>query len=186
MTMQRRRIRWSGFIGGPGVTTLYAQSGAVLNTPLRAFFQAITPFLPVPTTIHIDASGDELDPATGALTGTWTDTVVADTTGATSGAYAAPAGLIVEWNTNGLGAHRRVRGKTYLVPSNQITTTGQPQASAITAIQAAANTLVAAAAAPNNLYVWHRPTPGGSNGAAYPIVSAFVPNKVVVLRSRRD
>lgn len=186
MTMQRRRIHWNGFVGGPGLTTLYAQAGAVLNTPLRAFFQAITPYLPTPTTIHIDAAGDEIDETTGALTGTWTDTTVADTTGSTSGVYAAPAGLIVEWNTNGLSAHRRVRGKTFIVPSNQITTAGQPQASALAGIQTAANTLIAAAAAPNSLYVWHRPSPGGSDGLHHVIVSATVPNKVVVLRSRRD
>lgn len=186
MTIQRRRIHWSGFIGGPGLTTLYSQEGAALNTPIRAFFNSIVGYLPAGMTITIDNAGDEIDETNGHLTGSWADTTVTPVTGGTSGAYAAPAGLMVEWSTDQVSAHRRVRGKTYLVPSNQITTAGQPVATAVAGILTAANTLVAAAAAPNALKVWHRPGKGLSDGFAATVTGASVPNKVVILRSRRD
>lgn len=184
--IQRRRIRWTGLIGLPGLSTVYAHSGAILNTPLRAFFASIVGYLPAGINIAIDANGDEINDADGHITGGWSDTAVTPVTGGTSGAYAAPAGLVVEWLTNGVSAHRRVMGKTYLVPSNQIGTNGQPAPVAISGILTAANALIAAIPAPDNLVVWHRPPKGGSSGFSSDVIGARVPNKVVVLRSRRD
>jgi hypothetical protein len=186
-TLQRRRIHWAGFQGGPGVNTFFLQEGAAANTALRAFYNALTAYIPTTVVISFDQSGDEVDEASGALTGTWSDVAASAVTGLGSGAYGGASGAVVEWLTASVATHRRIVGKTFLVPlvNAAYDTSGTLASAFITTCTTAANTLVAALVAPNQLGVWHRPV-GGAGGRLAPVTGTRVPDLAAVLRSRRD
>src|SRR6266545_755528 len=185
-TIQRRRVRWTGFSGAPGISTSYAIEGAALSVAWRNFYLAIAAQLPSTVTVTIDSSGDELSETTGQITGTWNDVPVAPVTGGGGNVYDAPAGFLVEWLTEDIGAHRRVIGKTFLVPGVSTGVGGTFSAGQLAAITNAANAFVAAASPPDSMVGWSRPTGAGNNGVRHIVTGARVPNKVVVLRSRRD
>jgi len=190
----RVRCLWSGFPGGPGVSTHYLAvsypAGSI--AAIRTFYNALAALLPNTLNIQVPGSGDLIDDATGDIIGSWTDTTPAVVAGTSASGYAAPVGALVRWNTNGIVAGRRVRGKTFIVPGvNMFEPGGTPIASAITTMTTAATTLVTATSP--GLLVWARPfTPGPDDdrparaGTSHAVTSAFVPDKSMVLRSRRD
>ena len=186
MSMQRRRIRWNGVGGLPGTTTLYTESGAALSGAIRTFFEAIKTYIPSGVSITYDVTGDLVDEANGHIVGTWTDTAAAATT-CTAASWSGPAGCVVHWLTADVGLHRRIRGRTFLVPMTSSTSTGVPSSTQITAIQTAASALVATATGANALLVWKRPTfDGATPGSKHVVTAALVPTLAAVLRSRRD
>jgi hypothetical protein len=179
-------VVWDGLTGMPGVSVFYslAADSTAAVAALTAFFTSIRASFPSGLTWSIPSNGDTLEELTGALTGEWTGAAGSGVTsngGATS--YAAGAGFRVVWGTGGIGPHKRIKGSTFLVPllGSLYDVNGTIAGGTVSTTQTAANTLVAT----NKLRIWHRPTPGGSNGLVYLITSASVPDKVSTLRSRR-
>jgi len=185
--MQRVRVTWTGFPGAPGVTTFYcSNSWATQLADIRTFFEALKPQIPVNVTITYPSSGDDVDPVTGDIIGSWAQTAPAPTVGTSAVVYAAPVGLVAHWNTNGIVAGRRVRGRTFVVPMvSNSSTDGTPSAAQVLVV---VNAAAALAAHSPGLVVWRRPNPLSSvtAGSEHPVVSSTVPDKYVVLRSRRD
>jgi hypothetical protein len=183
--IERIRCQWSGFTGSPGLTTFYCTDALTLLPAVRTFFNALVTGIPTTAQISFEPFGPRIDDTTGNLTGSWsTGTTPAVVVGTGPGAYAAPAGCLINWLTSSIVNNRFLRGKTFLVPSTFVSTDGTVTPAGVTAMQAAATTLIANAGV---LRVWHRPTVAApSSGSSAPVVGANVPDKIVVLRSRRD
>jgi hypothetical protein len=136
-------------------------------------------------TISFDPFGDIIDDSTGALTGSWTaGSTPATVTGSSGSVYIAPSGLVVNWQTGTIVAGRRLRGKTFLVPGPNGSADGTPTTANLSTLTTAATTLIAST---GGLRVFHRPNPvGSSTGVSALATAAQVPDKFVILRSRRD
>lgn len=184
--LQRHRTTWTGFVGGPGVTTLYWSDGTGPNlTAWNAFLTAIVGRFPTVVTWQSQNSGDRLDEATGAIVGSWSGTAQSAVVGTGAGSYSAPVGSVVNWRTAGIVGGKRVRGRSFLVPmaGAAYDSDGTIAAAALTTLRTALATFVTAAAA--DLRVWHRPV-DGAGGSQHVVTAADIPDKAAVLRSRRD
>lgn len=183
-TIRRCYVDWNGLTALPGLSVFYAKTAVDPTGDLGTFFNAIKGYFPTALTWTVRNGGDELDDATGTLTGAWTGAGTTGITG-TGGAvaYAAGVGAYVNWATGAVVAGRRVTGRTFLTHmiAGGYDSSGTILAGALTAFQNAANALVAS----NKMVVWHRPSPGGSNGSQHPYLSAAVPDVVTSVRSRR-
>lgn len=183
--IERIRVNWTGFTGAPGLTTLYCDDAITLLPAVRTFFNSIISVIPNVVTISFEPFGERFEDTTGALNGTWsTGTTPTPVLGGATATYAAPSGYVVNWLTSLVLNNRFLRGKTFIVPGIVAVGDGTPTSTALTTLQNAANTLVAAT---GGLKIWHRPSaPGASDGASALVTAAQVPDKFVVLRSRRD
>lgn len=182
--ISRVRTAWTGFVGAPGVTTMYFYDTATAVDSVHTFFNNIQTYLPSDVHLQVENVGDVIDDATGNLVDTWTSDSVGEVTGSDGGSYAAPAGAVVDWLTNTIGAHRRLRGRSFIVPLADACyqSDGTLDTTHRAGIQSAASGLVEAQSA--SFCVWHRGVGGaGSSGL---VTSAFVPDLVAILRSRRD
>jgi hypothetical protein len=179
-------VVWDGLPGLPGVSVFYSagtdSSAAV--AALTTFFNAIKGSVPASLSWQIPSGGDTLDETDGTLFGSWTGasgTVISSTGGA--GTYAAGVGFRVKWLTNGIAAHKRVTGSTFIVPllGSLYDSNGTIAAAQVTAGQTAANALVAAGV----MKIWHRGSVANPTGVAHLMQGAVLPDKVATLRSRR-
>src|SRR5665811_735556 len=114
--INRMRATWTGFTGGPGVSTFYGLVSGASLPDLRAFFLAIAPMLPSTVTIQVEDYGDVIEDTTGALVGSWTDSPVLPVVGSDPTQYPAPAGCVVNWLTSTVLDGHRARGRTFIVP----------------------------------------------------------------------
>lgn len=161
---------------------------------IRTFFSSLAALFPNTITISVPGAGDVINDTDGSLAGSWSEgSTPAVVVGTSASGYAAPAGMLVRWNTDAVIRKRRLRGRTFLVPvANVFEPGGTPLAATITTITTAANTLVTALG--GAMRVWSRPLIDYStdppthlaDGTGAPVVSVLVPDKAVVLRSRRD
>jgi len=183
--IQRVRAHWTGFSGAPGLTTFYCSNGNSFLPDVRTFFNSIAGLLPSNVTISFDPFGDIIDEGNGALTGTWTaGSTPAVVTGSSGSVYQAPSGLLVNWQTGAVLNRRRLRGKTFLVPGPNGSADGTPTTANLTTLQTAANTLITST---GSMFVWHRPNSNThTGGLSSTVTAAQVPDKFVILRSRRD
>jgi len=186
VVMAKIPVVWDGLTGLPGVSVFYSTSANAVTAvaALTTFFNAIKAQFPSQLSWTLPSSGDTITDTDGSLNGSWTGatgSVIASTGGA--GAYAAGCGARVQWNTVAVIGRRRVRGSTFLVPlyGTKYDTNGTIDNTALGVFQSAANALVVA----DQLGVWHRPSPGGSDGAFVDVTTAVVADKVSTLRSRR-
>lgn len=185
MTMNRVRCGWSNFPGAPGLSTFYLGSGITNMAPVKSFWDAVKDQMPLGTTVTTPTSGDQLDEATGTLSGAWSGTGGGTSVSVTvSQPYSGTSGLVIEWLTSLIVAGRRVMGKTYLVPLDRggYDASGSIATGSISAVQAAGNALIVALA--GELKVWSRPRPSIA-GAAAQVIACRVPDLAVVMRSRR-
>jgi len=184
MPMRRVPVVWSTGIGGSGVSVFYSPFGVDMTTELGTFFNAIKANFPNAVTWDIPASGDVIDETTGLITGAWTAGTAASVT-ATGGAVSYPAGTgaYIRWQTAGIVAGRRVRGRTFMCPLviGGFDTSGTIAVVAQANLQASATILVGS----GKMVIWHRPPPGGSTGSSHAVIAAVVPDKVTSLRTRR-
>lgn len=178
-------VQWNGFIGAPGYSVFYATPGAGVRADILTFLQAIADWLPVGVELSVPASGDTVDDASGTLVSTWTSGVDTQVIGTSGGIYAAPSGVCVTWDTDGIANGRRVRGRTFFVPigGNALATDGTLTPQAVQDFRDSAAALVTAAG--GDLLVWHRPI-AGAGGSSHGVVGSRVRDTVAVLRSRRD
>jgi hypothetical protein len=180
--------------GAPGVSTHYlnAAPGAADLTAIRTFFNALAAGIPNTANLTVDGVGDIINAQTGNLVGTWSATPPAAVAGSAASGYAAPVGTLVHWNTASVINRHRVKGTTYIVPTvNQFEPGGTPLATWLTTLSNAAGAMRDSLT--GLFVVWARPfvPPVGSeadprDGSAVLVNGHSVPDKAVVLRSRRD
>jgi len=182
--LYRVRSIWSGFPGGPGVSTMFFLDMATAIDAVHTFWAALAPRLPEDVHIQVQNFGDVISDTTGELVDSWTADTVAVVVGSNTDGYAAPAGACVNWHTDTVVNGKRLRGRTFLVPigPNAFQTDGSLGPTPIANIQSYADALVASES--SSFVVWHRGS--GTDGTFGLITAAQVPDKVVVLRSRRD
>lgn len=182
--MRRLRVTWAGLGGLPGLSTFYYGVASPNVSDCVTFFTAIKGLFPAGVTWDIPSSGDEIDDATGTLTGVWAGSgggTVTSSGAATS--YAAGVGARVQWNTLVITGGRRVRGATFLAPllGTGYDSSGTLESTGLTTMRNAATAYAASGVAKG---IWHRPV-SGSGGLYAAINSATVPDRVTSLRSRR-
>lgn len=196
-TLFRTRMDWTGFSGAPGVSTLYSVIDSGLVVPLRALMASMAPHFTTNISTLVESSGDSIESTTGALVGAWSEAPVLPVVGTDTGKYAAPVGFCVNWNTTTILDGSRIGGRTFFVPAAaaNFDTNGTLQDTSRAEVVASVQTFFNAVV--GNLAVWHRPyagrvaSPGVPARAAHPgghgLVTGFsVPDKAIVLRSRRD
>lgn len=195
--IQRLRIGWTGFPGAPGVTTMYFTDAASSQGAVQTLLDSLVGNLPLDVTVQQEASGDIITAETGALTGTWTGTVEPPVQGLNPSVYAAPIGFQFQWLTNTVLDGHRVRGKTFVVPTaTQIfDTNGTLTPAAVIALTDQGNAFLNTTL--GTFLIWHRPRAARAADGSRPAVAARaggvafaiatrVPDKAIVLRSRRD
>lgn len=184
--------------GAPGVSTFYfnALPGPTEANALKTFFSSAIGSIPSSCTIGFDSTADELSDADGTLLGTGSVGTFTPLIGASAAAYAAPAGCLVHWTTGAVAGGHRVRGSTFIVPlCAQFQSNGTIADAFVASLGGAAATLVIAIG--GKFVVWHRPTWGPkpnkttprpllTTGSSHLVTGSSVPDKAVVLRSRRD
>lgn len=182
--VSRVRTSWTGFRGAPGVTTMYFLDTATCVESLHAFWTSMAGDLPGDVVIQVEDSGDIIDSETGDLTGSWVSDAVDPINGAGGNGYAAPVGACIDWLTSTIANHKRLRGRTFVVPldAGGFSADGSPKDTLVTHFEAYGETLISEQS--TSFVVWHRGT--GTNGSVGLVTSAHVPDMAAVLRSRRD
>jgi len=183
-TLERVLVTWSGQQGLPGVSVFYGAPGGSATADLSTFFNAIKAGFTNTLTWSFPSSGDTIDDATGHLNGAWAAVPTLSTvTGTATGNFAAGCGGYIKWDTGAIIGTRRLKGRTFLtnLSSAMYQSDGTIDNGIVSVWQTAANNLVTA----GSICVWHRPSPGGANGASDLVSSAQVPDQVTSLRSRR-
>ena len=194
----RLKINWTGFIGAPGYTNLYFRDFSEgdltqamadgFTTRVDTWLDAWVSTLPSTVSILVDPTIDVVNAETGELEDFMT--VAPDTArvGSGAGTYAGPAGICVNWSTNGIRHGRRIRGRTFMVPitSAAMQSDGTVATASLTALRSATTTFLAVGATGVH-GVWSRPTVAEPSGGQWASTTAFTINdKIAVLRSRRD
>lgn len=183
--MRRLRVSWDGLGGLPGLSTFYYGVASPNVSDVVALLTAVKVYMPNSLIITVPSSGDELDSATGALTGVWAGTgggTIVGTGGVTG--YAAGTGCIFDWSTGVIHNGRRVKGRTFITPLlvGSYSGSGVIMPATQAALQTAVNTFAASGVAKG---IWSKGR-GPGDGIYAAIASGNVPNRVTSLRSRRS
>lgn len=194
MAILRVTAEWTGWSGAPGYNVFHfgnfgegGQAHAQLCVDaVRNFYEGFKTLLPVSIAVRPESTVELIDEATGRVQDIYATTPGAASQGSYTQGFSAPSGMLVHWETAGIRNGRRVRGKTFLVPLGNAVyeNNGTIAPAQITAVQTPAQALIDNAQ--TALYTWSRPKPDGTPGEAFPVLSARVPDKAVILRSRRD
>lgn len=194
--MLRVRTSLNGFVGGPGLMTLYFTSAdendataARVRARVHALFTSgfkTAMWNTASWTVNPDV--DRLDPANGEITSVLTG-AVAHTGNGTGGANAAPiaSAALVRWQTATHLGGRRLRGRTFLSPlsTSAVDATGTLADITRGVLDGHLATYLIPPTEGDKAVVWHRPVEG-TGGAAGDITSATMADKLGVLTSRRD
>jgi len=198
--MLKVKVRWSGFTGSPGWSNFYFDSpdgnsfetaveAAEAAEKVRVFLNAIKAYFPAALNWTIQSDVDQVHASTGEMFGVETIAPIAAVAGSgVAGPHSGASGVVITWRTAGVRNGRRVRGRTFLVPAgnNANGNDGTLDTSALGVFQNAA-TALAANTGNVVLGVWTRNTaPGVEDGEWFPATGATVPDRVAILRSRRD
>lgn len=182
--ISRVRSTWTGFLGAPGVTTMYFVDTSTAVESVHAFWASMSGDIPGDVDIQVESAGDTIESTTGALTGAWVSDPVAVVHCGGSGVYAAPVGACVDWLTGTIAHGRRLRGRSFIVPitASSFQSDGTLLDAFKDNLTTYATTLITEQSA--SFCIWHRGT--GSDGSTGIVTSAHVPDMAAVLRSRRD
>lgn len=190
---------WNGFQGAPGYSRFSfagANAQAAVDgagADLRTFFLALAPYLFTTWTITFPNLIEVHDSITGILTNQMTYTAQPSPvvgSAVTSTAYAGGVGAFIGWKTNTVWQGHRIQGRTFLVPLVGVASAdGTLAGTFITAATNAGTALCGSTS--SDLCIWSRqfatpPASGQVNGFLASAISAVVPDKTGVLRSRRD
>jgi hypothetical protein len=109
-----------------------------------------------------------MEATTGVLTGAWVGTTPATSAGA---AGSSPLPLqtqgMITWATGQIFNGRRLKGRVYVPAPDEadnVTTGAVPSSSYLSQLASAITAMNTAVTGGSLPVVWHRPTPGGSNG----------------------
>lgn len=197
MTMIRVRAVINGVTGLPGLSTFYfSGAGAPPSVAeandatgrVRAFWLACATQLAAGTTVLVQQTTDTIDTSTGELTGR-TAAASAPTVVTSSGSGELPPATAggVRLSTIVVVNRRLLQGRAFVSPlATTASTSGVPSTNLVTQLNVAGAALLSGASA-ISCCVWHRPSPGGSNGSLGNVSAAVADtSKLWVLRSRRD
>lgn len=186
-------IRWTGFTGSPGYTTLWTRFAGIITTNvdnmmtgMNQFTNDIASALPNAVTVSPVAEIQQYDEVTGVLIGLHTPVPAPVPKVGTGGVnFAAPVGAVINWGTGGINRGKRVRGRTFLVPlaAGAFEGDGTLLNGFRVPLQNAATNWRTSSAYTS--VIWSRPRLG-AGGAAFDILTSSVPDKACVLTSRRD
>lgn len=186
-TISRHSITWTGFLGAPGISHFYtnASDDTAFHTALNTWKGTWAANLPDDVTLTLKAEVEQLEDTTGELVGAFTIGSDSTTGGANTGGYSAASGVVVNWLTGGFVAGRRVRGKTFMVPisGGAYETNGTIEGNALSFMRTSTATFQNAVQGIQ--VVWSRPR-ASLAGSSHEVTSWSIPDKVAVLRSRRD
>lgn len=179
-------VDWTTASGGGKASVFMFGTSSTIATQrvgLRNFLQSVDNLLTPANTWSIRTTGRELDNATGALTGTWTDGTTYTGAGAVTGEPVPDASqILIRWKTDHIVGGRFLQGRTF-IPGCVVGNIddGNLSAAAVTVAANAAAQLIADAV---QVGVWHRPT-SGSGGVWWAADSGTAWNELAVLRRRR-
>lgn len=203
MKIIRATVRWSGFPGAPGYSNFHFGVGsgffdggafgstdeATANSAyerVAAAFDVWRDICPGAVNFSLDPEALVLDSDTGETLGAVPRGSVTMNQPTGTGAYSGPSGAVINWNTADYRFGRRVRGRTFLVPlaNTSYEADGTLTTAALSALRSGASELQGGLTEAD-FGVWSRPR-GGSGGVFATVTGHSVPDKVAVLRSRRD
>lgn len=194
--------QWTGFPGANGYTNLHFRSTAgdatealAAATKSRIFMASFAGIVPIGITISLVTDVRLLDEVTGDLVNIFTVSGITDCVMGGVATRSAPSGGCVDWLTTTVHGSRRLQGRTFVVPlsTDQYQSDGSLVAGAVTALATGAESMRTATGPAFG--VWGRPRVANPShvppitardGLWGPAVSSRVPDKAVVLRSRRD
>lgn len=203
MEILRVVARWTGFSGAPGYSSFHFAADAgfwdggiigddaevaanrVAQAVVRGFGSAAS-YLPTQVNVNIEPQVELINSDSGEILGA-IDLGSFDTvSGRSEGGYSSASGAVVNWRTNDYRAGRRIRGRTFLVPISAAAyqDDGTLISDALDDFRLFAERIVDEAGA-SELGVWSRPQ-NGAGGVFATVTNGTVPDKVAVLRSRRD
>lgn len=199
-TVYRVTAAWAGFQGAPGyskfsftdLTTDVNRNAA--GAAVRQLFFALAGYLPAGTSVTVSPIIQEFDVTTGVLqnesTMTTPPTVVNGT--AAAGPFAGGSGFAMTWHTLGFFNGRKVRGRTFMVPTVGVyDNDGTLLSSVLTASNAAGLALINAASANFAIYArqFTKPVPPAKpqqiNGFLTEVTSVTTKDMAAQLRSRK-
>lgn len=164
---------------------LTAAECTTVAAAMRAFYAALTLLTPSNVTYTWQQPAQVYSDA-GVLTNEVTiPSLPAPQSATGTNSYAGGTGAVVFWNTGAINGGHKIRGRTYLVPlsSNTFGSGGTITTSAQNTINAAAAALIATVP---NLAVNSRSLDQPDRGnQTVSVVSASLPNRSAVLRTRR-
>lgn len=185
MVTQRVRVELSDPAMGSGVATHFFDGlTATGHQALVDFWTSAVNLMAGQVTVHVPRDYDNIDETTGDLISSLTVGTEFTGIGGGSGAYAGGVGAAVTWDTSGVVAGRRVRGRTFVVPlaSGSYDTDGSLSTVVAGALSTAAQALITDAA--GELVIWSRPRTGLA-GSIHPVVARRVADRVAWLQSRK-
>lgn len=188
-------LTWTGFPGAPGYTVLHTGVDQHITDQWRDFLLGIATIIPNTVRVAFPTSGRRISATTGDQTGVWAGPATPDFVGAGTGVYAGPVGLCLNWATQTLHAAHFIKGRTYIVPLVQamFSLNGTLDDTTLGVVRGHAGILLGAV--DESMRIWSRPikfknAADGSdntrNGASGEVKAVSVPDKAIVLRSRRD
>lgn len=195
----RVKLKWSGFSGAPGYSNFFYRddaSGSPSQTTaddavakVLAFGGAVRSHLPAEVSLQIQNDVEVIEETNGQLEDVLSVASSPVLPGEMASApYSAASGGVVTWRTGGVLRGRRVRGRTFLVPL--ASAAYQNDGTIASAVLTSLNTNFGGFISDTNsaaLGVYCRPTSkGATDGAWFKVTGFTVPDKVAVLRSRRD
>lgn len=187
------RVGWNVGGANPGFTVLHGRSQSApgdqeaaeeMGERARLLFDAIKALLPSAVTLTFPGEAIELNTTTGVLEDVYTFTAPASVVGTGSTVFGWPAGVRYEWRSSAIVFGRRLRGRTFIVPtiSSAFDTNGTLTSSALTTLAAGSTAyLGGTAGVAVSPAIWSR-----THGILGDITSTLIPDEVSVLRSRRD
>jgi hypothetical protein len=185
MTVARLRVELTDPAMGAGVATHFF-TGFTLDAQeaLVAFWTSLATKMAGQCTIRVPNVADVLDEATGEMLSSTVQGSPATLTGGGTGAYVGGVGAAITWDTAGIVAGRRVRGRTFVVPlgAGSGDTDGTISTAVVTALSTAATALITDAG--SDLVVWSRPR-AALPGTVHPVVAARVSDRTAWLQSRK-
>lgn len=208
MTIYRVRLSATGWQGGPSLNTFYfkrpspqigsEQSDAQnMSDRVQAAFTTGKDLYPNIWVGRVDPEVAVINEVNGQITNVLTTTPQLPITGTgTAGFNALATGILLQMRTNVFLNGRRLRGRAFLSPIGpRNEADGSPDAGGIGVAQSIGDALLSAGGTLNVLVVWHRPKFSVPktipptvvrNGSEATVQSITVPNKFVIMRSRRD
>jgi hypothetical protein len=193
---------WSGGVTGTGYSNMFfvhsdppSTGAATAAANVRTFWSSVGPLIPNGISLQVMPTVRVIEDTDGSLDSIIDITAPAVVTGGGAGVYAKPVGSCVNWITATVHGTRRMVGRTFVVPL--FASAWQADGSLLdayrTTISTAASTLIASGGP--QFVVWGRPRDADPDhvppitaraGLSGPVVSSRVPDKAIVLTSRRD
>lgn len=195
MPVYKYGMTWQGFSGAPGYMNWFFSfpgdpdqdqvNAAAIKS--KTFVQNFAAYLPTGVSVAYPGIIERLTTGTGELEAEINVPVQTATVGTGGGNWSAAVGMCVNWRSGAIVNGRRLRGRTFFVPlsTSAYDTAGTLNDTVRTNILSAANTFITP---DTNLQfaIWHRPSPGGSDGSSGAVVATSITDKTAVLKSRRD